>query len=297
MVKIEGIITPILTPMHQDESVNYDELRRQIDRLIENGVHGIFFFGTNGEGYILTPEEKKKILEVGIKQVNGRVPVYAGTGCISTRETIEMSKMAEGLGSDILSVITPWFAAISQDELIIHYEKLARAVKTPIVLYNIPGRTGCNIAPETVEKLADVENIVGAKDSSGNFANMLAYIQKTEGKHFSILSGNDALILWCLLAGGKGGIAGCSNVYPKDIVGIYENFKKGDIAKAKECQMKISALRDVFKYGNPNTVVKKATELLGYNVGPCRAPFNSLPESGLVALKKVLEYYKSINMQ
>jgi 4-hydroxy-tetrahydrodipicolinate synthase len=105
------------------------------------------------------------------------------------------------------------------------------------------------------------------------------------------------LILWCLLAGGKGGIAGCSNVYPKDIVGIYENFKRGDIAKAKECQMKISALRDVFKYGNPNTVVKKATELLGYDVGPCRAPFNSLPESGLVALKKVLEYYKSINMQ
>lgn len=296
MVGIQGIITPILTPMHEDESINYEELKRQIDRLIDNGIHGIFFFGTNGEGYILAPEEKKKILEIGIKHVAGRVPVYAGTGCVSTKETVEMSKMAEDLGADVLSVITPWFAAISQNELIVHYETVAKAVKTPIVLYNIPGRTGCNIAPATVSKLADIDNIVGAKDSSGNFNNMLGYIQATEGKNFSILSGNDALILWCLLAGGKGGIAGCSNVYPKNIVGIYENFVKGDIEKAKECQFKISVLRDVFPYGNPNTVVKKAVELLGYDVGPCRAPFNCLPEAGLDALKKALDYYKSIDM-
>lgn len=297
MPEIKGIITPILTPMNEDESINYVELENQINRLIEAGVHGIFFFGTNGEGYILSAEEKKKVLEVGIKAVNGRVPVYAGTGCVSTKDTIEMSKMAEDLGADVLSIITPWFAAISQYELIKHYEAVAAAVKTPIVLYNIPARTNCSIAPETVATLADIDNIVGAKDSSGNFNNMLNYIQKTRGKNFSILSGNDALILWCLLAGGVGGIAGCSNVYPKDIVGIYENFIKGDLEKANECQEKIGPLRAVFKYGNPNTVVKTAAELLGYPVGKCRAPFNYLPENGLNALKKCLEDYKAIGME
>ena len=171
---IKGIIPPIITPMNEDESFNEAEFRNQIERQIEGGVHGIFCYGTNGECYALNTQEKEKILKVAVDQIKGRVPVYAGTGCITTKETVEMSKRAEALGADILSVITPYFAAVSQDELYEHYKTVAEAVKIPIVLYNIPARTGCSIAPETVAKLAEIDNIVGAKDSSGNWDNLKA---------------------------------------------------------------------------------------------------------------------------
>ena len=141
-VELKGIITPILTPMKEDESINIAELRNQIDRLIAGGVHGIFPFGTNGEGYILNSDEKLQVLEAIIDQVKGRVPVYAGTGCISTRDTIELSKAAEKLGADVLSIITPSFALASQKELYDHYVAVAKEVDVPIVLYNIPARTG-----------------------------------------------------------------------------------------------------------------------------------------------------------
>lgn len=202
MKEIKGIIVPILTPMHEDETVNYEELVNQIERLIAAGVHGIFVFGTNGEGYILDEEEKAEIIRVAVKTVNGRVPVYAGTGCVSTRDTIRMSRKAKELGADVLSIITPSFAAASQEELIQHYETVANAVDMPILLYNIPARTGNALAPATVQKLSQVANIVGAKDSSGNFDNILQYIEKTRGgdKPFTVLSGNDSLILWTLLA-------------------------------------------------------------------------------------------------
>ena len=142
MKEIKGIIVPILTPMHEDETVNYEELVNQIERLIAAGVHGIFVFGTNGEGYILDEEEKAEIIRVAVKTVNGRVPVYAGTGCVSTRDTIRMSRKAKELGADVLSIITPSFAAASQEELIRHFETVANAVDMPILLYNIPARTG-----------------------------------------------------------------------------------------------------------------------------------------------------------
>lgn len=289
MVELRGIIVPIVTPMNADETINLEELRHQVERQIAAGIHGIFPFGTNGEGYILTAEEKKVVLEAVIDQVAGRVPVYAGTGAISTRETIEQCKMAEAAGADVLSVITPWFAKASQHELIVHYEAVAAAVKTPIVLYNIPMRTGNAIEPETVVKLAEVDTIIGAKDSSGDWDNLKAYIDLTTDKDFGILSGNDALILKALQAGAKGAIAGCANVYPANMVGIYENWAEGDIEAAKACQEAIVPLRACFKYGNPNTVVKTAVNLLGYPVGKCRAPFNYLPDEGIETLEKTLE--------
>lgn len=289
MIKIKGIVSPIVTPMNEDESINLEELRRQVDRQIEAGIHGIFPFGTNGEGYILNGEEKKLVLETVIDQVAGRVPVYAGTGCISTKETIEQCKMAEAAGADILSVITPSFAKASQHELIEHYAKIAEAVPNmPIVLYNIPMRTGNALEPATVVELAEIDNIVGAKDSSGDWDNLSAYIERTKDMDFAVLSGNDALILKALKAGAKGAIAGCANVYPKNMVGIYENWVAGNMEAAEECQGNVAALRACFKYGNPNTVVKTAVNLLGYSVGRCRAPFNYLPDEGIEALKAAL---------
>ncbi len=291
-VPIRGVIPALITPMHADESVNFEELRRQVNRQIDGGVHAIFCFGTNGEGYILNGREKQQVLETVIDEVNGRVPVYAGTGCISTKETVEQCKMAEAAGADVLSVITPSFAAASQDELYEHYKTVAAAVDLPIVLYNIPARTGNAIAPQTVERLSRIENIVGAKDSSGNFANILGYIEAGKAKEngsFAVLSGNDQLIIWNLLAGGTGGIAGCANVYPHTMASVYDLFMAGKIEEAKAANASIASFRACFKYGNPNTIVKTAVALLGYDVGKCRAPFNQVPEAGIEAIKKVLK--------
>ena len=248
--ELKGIITPILTPMNADESINTDELRTQIDRLIDGGVHGIFPFGTNGEGYILNEKEKCEVLEAAIDQVKGRVPVYAGSGCISTQDTIRMSKEAEKLGADVLSIITPSFAVASQKELYDHYVEVAKHVDTPIVLYNIPARTGNKLLPETVKKLAkDVDLIIGAKDSSGDWDNLKAYITETRelDKKFYVLSGNDSLILPALKEGGVGGIAGCSNVYPHVLSSIYNLFKEGKLEEAEAAQDSIASFRAVFK--------------------------------------------------
>lgn len=289
MVEIKGIIPPIVTPMNEDESINEQELRNQVNRQIEGGVHGLFPFGTNGEGYILSEKEKEQVLSVVIDETKGRVPVYAGTGCIGTKDTIRQSLMARDLGADVLSIITPSFAAASQNELYEHYKAVAEAVDMPIVLYNIPARTGNSLAPATVAKLSRIENIVGAKDSSGNFDNMLQYIEQTrERPDFAILSGNDSLILWNLMAGGAGGIAGCANVFPEVMASIFNYFVVGELEKARKAQDSIRSFRACFKYGNPNTIVKTAVSLLGYPVGKCRAPFNQVPEEGVEALKKVL---------
>jgi 4-hydroxy-tetrahydrodipicolinate synthase len=291
-VELKGIITPILTPMNADESVNLTELRNQVERLISGGVHGIFPFGTNGEGYILSEKEKVEVLEATIDQVKGKVPVYAGSGLISTKDTIRMSKKAEELGADVLSIITPSFAVASQKELYDHYVEIAKHVDTPIVLYNIPARTGNKLLPETVAKLAkDVDLIVGAKDSSGDWDNLKAYITETREleKDFYVLSGNDSLILPCLKEGGFGGIAGCSNVYPQVLSSIYNLFIEGKLEEAEVVQESIASFRAVFKYGNPNTVVKKAVAMLGYPVGDCRRPFNYLCDEGIEALGKVLK--------
>lgn len=297
MTAIRGIIPPIITPMNEDESMNEAGLRSQVNRLIEAGVHGLFPFGTNGEGYILSEKEKETVLSVVIDEVRGRVPVYAGSGCVGTKDTIRMSRMAESLGADVLSVITPWFAKASDEELYEHYAAVAKSVKLPIVLYNIPARTGNSLSPSLVERLSEIDNIVGVKDSSGNFDNMLQYIERTRGREFAVLSGNDSLIYWNLLAGGSGGIAGCANVYPRTMAEIYGKFIAGDLEGAKKAQDSIRSFRNCFRYGNPNTIVKTAVSMLGYPVGRCRAPFNLLPEEGIEAIRLVLKENREKGME
>lgn len=297
--EIKGIIPPILTPMNndQEQTVNHQELRNQVERLLRGGVHGLFPFGTNGEGYILSLKEKEEVLETVIDQVKGRVPVYAGTGCISTADTVRMSKRAEELGADVLSIITPSFALASQKELYDHYVEVAKHVNIPIVLYNIPMRTGNKLLPETVEKLArDVDVIMGAKDSSGDRENLKAYIDRTRDleKPFSVLAGNDGNILYCLENGGTGGIAGRANIWPATVASIYDHFVAGDLDKAREAQEAVAKIQPVFKFGNPNTIIKKAVSLMGYPVGDCRRPFSYLCDEGLEALKQVLEETKDL---
>ncbi len=295
--KIRGIITPIITPMREDESVNEEELRNCVKRQIAAGVHGVFPFGTTGEGYILGEEEKERVLSVVIEEAKGKVPVYAGTGCISTKDTIRLSKRAQDMGADVLSIITPSFAQASQQELYEHYKAVAAAAEIPIVLYNIPARTGNALAPETVERLSELEGIAGVKDSSGNFDNMLQYIERTRDRDFAVLSGNDSLILWNLLAGGTGAVAGCANVYPENLRNIYGYFVEGRLEEARRCQDAIRSLRGCMKYGNSQTVVKTAVRLMGYPVGACRKPFDYLPEEGIRAISKVLEENERLGMR
>lgn len=293
-----GIIPPIITPMKEDETIDEEELKNQVDRMLKAGVHGLFPFGTNGESYILTEKEKEQVLSVVVRENRGRVPVYAGSGCIGTRDTIRMSQMAEWLGADVLSVITPWFAKASDEELYAHYCAVARAVKIPVILYNIPARTGNSLSPALVERLSQVENIVGVKDSSGNFDNMLQYLERTRKREdFIVLSGNDSLILWNLLAGGAGGIAGCANVYPETMTAIYERFMAGDLKGARRAQDSIRSFRDCFRYGNPNTIVKTAVAMLGYPVGKCRAPFDQISPEGIEALRRVIDENRERGMR
>lgn len=222
---IKGIIPPVITPMNNDDeqTVNHEALRQQVERLLAGGVHGIFPMGTNGEAYALSFKEKEEILATVIDQVKGRVPVYAGTGCITTAETIRLSKRAEEMGADALSIITPSFALASQKELYDHYVAVAKQVNIPIILYNIPPRTGNKLLPETVQALCrDVDVIVGAKDSSGDIENLKAYIRLTRelDKDVAILAGNDGAILTCLKEGGAGGIAGRANIWPATVAKI-----------------------------------------------------------------------------
>lgn len=286
--KVKGIIAAMVTSMNEDETLNEAEIRRQVNRQIEAGADAVFCLGTNGEFYIQSEEEKLNVIRIVVDEVAGRVPVYAGTGCPGTKATIELSLKAKELGVDVLSIISPYFAAISQKEIYEHYKAIAEAVDLPIVMYNMPARTGNNIAPETCAELAKIENIAGIKDSSGNWENLKGYIEATRGMNFSVLSGNDSLILPALKEGGHGGITAVANIYPHVMVSIYQKFIAGDIAGAEEAQNSIANIRACFKFGNPNTVTKKATNLTGNPVGPCRAPFNYLSEEAVEVIKKTL---------
>ena len=236
MFEAKGLITPVLTALDENEKFNPTAYKDFINMLIEAGVHGIFPLGTNGEFYAFNNEEKYEIIKTAVEAVNGRVPVYAGTGCVTTKETIEFSLKVKDLGVDCLSVISPYFVSVSQEDIYNHFSAVAKAVDMPILLYNIPARTGNNIDFKTVKKLMEFENIIGIKDSSGNFDNTLKYIENTNSR-INVLAGSDSLILWTLMAGGTGAISGCSNVFPELMVSIYNYFIKGDIEKGSHIQV------------------------------------------------------------
>lgn len=295
--KVYGIIAAMVTSMNEDETLNESEIRNQVNRQIDSGVDAVFCLGTNGEFYIQSEEEKIRVMSIVVDETAGRVPVYAGTGCPGTQATIALSLKAKEVGVDVLSIISPYFAAISQKEIYEHYRAVAEAVELPIVMYNMPARTGNNIEPETVARLAEIPNIVGIKDSSGKWENLKGYIDATKGMDFSVLSGNDSLILPCLKEGGVGGITAVCNIYPKTMVSIYQKFKAGDLEGAEEAQNSIAPIRACFKFGNPNTVTKKATNLTGNPVGPCRAPFNYLSAEAIEAIKKTLAEDKANGME
>ncbi len=295
-MELNGIISAMVTPLNPDESIHEEELKAQVERQIAAGVSAVFCLGTNGEFYAFNMEEKKRIIDLTVKAAGGRVPVLAGTGCVTTQETVELTNYAKEAGADAVSVIAPYFAGISQEGLRKHYETVADTCEMPLIMYNIPARTGVNIAYTTVKKLADNPYIIGIKDSSGNFDNTLRYIEETP-EDFIVLCGNDSLILWTLQAGGNGGISGVTNLYPEHMVSIYKKFKEGDFKGAKKAQDDIRCIRDCFAGYNPNSVVKRGANLLGYPVGPAKAPFNIEEPALDEKLKAAFETFASLQKQ
>lgn len=293
---IKGIIPAIVTPIRQDQTVNEVVLHQLVSHLIESGVHGIFALGTNGEFHLFNKEDKLKIAKTVIEAVNGKVPVILGAGGNSTEESIELSKEMEALGADALSVITPYFIAPSQEELMEHFKKVAESTSLPVLLYNIPGRTGVNIEPETAAALADVPNIIGIKDSSGNFENIEHYIELTKDKDFSVLAGTDSLILQTLKAGGAGAVAATANLLPEIVVSIYTQWMNGNLEEAEKAQSRLQPLRDTFKYGTLPSALKKAVVLSGIDVGPPKLPIKELEGEGLEVVKQMVSSYSKLQV-
>lgn len=288
-LKIEGIIPALVTPMNSDESINERGLHTIINFVISGGVHGIFVCGSQGESFSMNYEEKKRVIAASIDASSGRVPVYAGTGTITTAQSVKLTKMARELGADAVSVITPYFIKPTQNEMIDHYKAIAEAAEDmPVLLYNNSTRTGVSIDPETVAKLSEVGNIVGMKDSSADIIQTMAYIDATKGKDFTVLVGNDASIFAALASGGKGAVAATANIAPSMIVGIYESFKAGDIAKARDLQYKLLPVRKAFNLGTFPVVIKEAMNMMGLPAGPARKPIQGLSQEKKSELKKVL---------
>src|SRR6266581_5244973 len=211
-MRFHGIIPPVATPMQANEDLDLPRLKWFLDHLIGAGVHGVFVLGTNSEFYALDEREKQEVIATTVAHVNKRVPVYAGTGAETTREVIRLTKMAEREGADGVSIITPYFISPSQQEIYDHYRRIAEATKLPVILYNNPGTCGgVKIEPETVARLAEIPNILAAKDSSGDLQNTNEYIRVVP-ERFAVLQGRDTLIFPSLLFGAKGAVPASGNI-------------------------------------------------------------------------------------
>lgn len=284
----KGILPAVVTPLTNEGKVNEKGLRKLVNYLIEGGVHGLFVMGTSGEFYGCTPEEKRAVLEIAIDEADGRVPTYVGTGAITTKECIFLNNMAEECGADAVSVLTPMFMNPSQEELYQHYKVISENTSLPILLYNNLPKTGVTITPATAERLADIPNIVGIKDSSGDFTLTGEYIRRTRDKDFHVLAGRDTHIHACLCYGGTGAIAACANVAPRLCADIYDKFVAGDRDGSLEAQFALAPLRIAFTLGSFPSVLKEALAMIGIDVGPCVRPIGEMTTENKDELKKIL---------
>jgi 4-hydroxy-tetrahydrodipicolinate synthase len=283
-----GIIPAMVTPLRSDGKVSEKVLRKFVDYLIDGGSHGLFVVGTTGEFYGLSPEEKRDLYVIAVDQTKSRVPVYAGTGAITTREAVLLTRYAEEAKVDAVSVLTPMFISPSQKELADHYASIAASTGLPVLLYNNPPKTGVNLTAPTVQKLADIPNVVGIKDSSGDFTLSAEYIRLTRGKDFHVLMGRDTLIYAGLCYGATGSIAACANVAPRLVADIYDKFIAGDLKGALEAQFTLAPLRIAFNLGTFPAVIKESLALLGIDAGPCMQPVGQMSEEEREELRKIL---------
>lgn len=284
----KGIIPAMVTPLTSDRKINMESLRKLTNYLIAGGVHGLFAVGTQGEFYALTYEEKKKVIETVVEEARGRVPVYAGTGAVTTREATALTQMAESAGVNAVSVITPYFIKPNEMELLEYFTTVAKSTRLPVLLYGNPARTGIPLSTDLVVRLSKVENIVGIKDSSGDMTLTAEYIRRMDDK-FSVLAGRDTLIYGSLCYGGKGAIAATANVVPKVVVEIYEAFQAGDLKRSLEAQFRLAPLRLAFDLGTFPVVIKEALNLIGIEAGVGMPPVGGISPKAKEELKEILK--------
>ncbi|MBR3769838.1 MAG: 4-hydroxy-tetrahydrodipicolinate synthase [Lachnospiraceae bacterium] len=283
-----GAGVAIVTPFHQDGSINFEEFGKLIEFQIANNTDAIIVMGTTGEAATLTHEEHLEAIKFCVEKVNGRIPVVAGTGSNCTETSIYLSTEAEKYGADGLLLVSPYYNKATQNGLYEHFKRTADAVKIPCILYNVPSRTGCNIAPETIVRLCkDVENIVGVKEASGNIGQVAKLFALADGK-IDVYSGNDDQIVPLLSLGGKGVISVLSNVAPQETHDICQLYFDGKVEESAKLQLRAIELCDaLFCEVNP-IPVKKAVSFLGYEAGPLRLPLTEIEPAHAEVLKKAM---------
>jgi len=290
MFKPKGIVPPVVTPFDQQGEIDYHVYRQLLEHFVEQGVHGVFPMGTTGEFYAVSDEEYRKLLEVTVETVNGRVAVYAGANHITTRGVIRQVRICEQIkGIDALSVLTPMFISQTQKELYQYFRTIAQSTDLPIILYNNKPKTNVTIEPVTVAKLAEMPNIVAVKDSTGDLTNTIEYLRLT--RHipgFDVMVGRDTLIYAGLCCGAAGSIASCANVAPRLVADIYEKYMAGDMAGALEAQLKLNPLRLACSMGTFPAVIKEGLVQQGIPVGKCLDPISELEANEKERLHQVL---------
>ena len=280
----------IVTPMNSDGSVNYDEYGKIIDFQIENGTDAIIACGTTGESAAMDAKEHCEVIEYTVKRVNKRIPVIAGTGSNDTAFAATLSKEAQELGADALLSVTPYYNKTSQSGLIRHYNYIADRVDIPIILYNVPSRTGCNIKPETYAELCKHPNIKATKEANGD-TSALVRTMALCGDNLDVYSGEDSQAFTIAAMGGLGVISVFANICPRECHDMMQKALDGDFKGSFEMQKKYIALMDaLFSDVNP-IPVKAAMNLLGWNCGECRLPLAPMSDAGLEALKKCMQSY------
>ena len=291
MAVFQGAGVAIITPFHEDGSVNYEKFTEIIEEQIAGGTDAIIVCGTTGEAATLTHEEHLDVIRHCVKAVNGRIPVVAGTGSNCTETAVYLSQEAEKIGADALLVVTPYYNKATQNGLFAHFKKVADSVKLPIILYNVPSRTGCNIQPQTLVKLCtEVSNIVGVKEASGNIS-QVAKIMSLAGGKVDLYSGNDDQIVPLLSLGGKGVISVLSNVAPGQTHDICQKFLDGDVEGSMKEQLRAIELIDaLFCEVNP-IPVKTALNLMGKEVGPLHMPLSPMEPQNVERLKTAMKNY------
>jgi len=285
----KGSGTAIITPFTEN-GVNFEEFGKMLEFQIKNGTDAIIVCGTTGESSTMTLEERKQTIKYAVDKVNKRIPVIAGTGSNCTAQAIEMSKYAEEIGADAVLLVTPYYNKTTQEGLIAHYKAIAESIKLPIILYNVPSRTGLNIAPKTCLELSKIKNIVAIKEASGNLS-QIAEIAALCKKDLTIYSGNDDQILPILSLGGLGVISVLSNIIPKDVHNMVHYFLDGKVEKATKLQIDtLDLTKNLFSEVNP-IPVKAACNMIGFKAGIPRLPLIEMSKEGQEKLKKSLKNY------
>ncbi len=284
MALFTGSGVAIVTPFNEDLSVNYDQFVKLIQFQLENSTDALIVSGTTGESPTITDEEKLKLFELAVKTVNGRIPVIAGTGSNYTQHAIELSQKAEALGVDGLLLVSPYYNKSTQAGLIAHFTAIADAVDIPCILYNVPGRTGVNILPQTVLALSSHPNICAVKEASGNISQIVE-VASLIPEDFYLYSGNDDQIVPLLSVGGKGVISVIANIMPKEVHDMVMSYLEGDVKTAMNLQLQTKALTDtLFSEVNP-IPVKTACNIMGMNAGPFRLPLIEMTDEGKIRLE------------